>query len=295
MIITLLGVSIIVFMMVHLIPGDPVTYILGDFATAESIAKLTSQLGLDKPLPVQYFDYMLNVFQGNLGTSYITQYAVWDEIVNRIPITAQLALYSVILGAFFGILLGTIAAIKQNTIIDRLAMLIALVGISAPGFWIALFLILVFAYQFSMFPISGYTGFHSLILPSITLALGSAGNIARMTRSNMLEVIKMDYVRTAHAKGANMWRQIVGHSLQNALIPVVTLIGLQFGYLLAGAVVTETVFALPGLGSLIIDSISTRDIPTIQGLILFMSFTFIVVNLFVDVIYTQLDPRIKYE
>src|SRR5699024_4393091 len=166
--------------MVHLIPGDPVTYILGDFATEEAIQKLEQQLGLDQPLIMQYFNYILGVFQGDLGTSYITGYTVTEEIFNRIPVTAQLALYSVILGAVVGVLMGTIAAVKQNTVIDRIAMLIALVGISAPGFWIALFLILIFSYQLGWFPISGYDGFHSLILPSITLALGAAGNIARM-------------------------------------------------------------------------------------------------------------------
>ena len=295
MALTLFGVSIIVFMMVHFIPGDPVTYILGDFATEEAVEKLESQLGLDKPLVVQYFSYMWGALQGDLGTSYITGYTVWEEILNRIPVTAQLAFYSVILGTIFGVLLGVIAAIKQNSIFDRLAMLIALVGISAPGFWIALFLILIFSFHLGMFPISGYDGIYSLILPSITLALGSAGNIARMTRSSMLEVIKQDYIRTAHAKGGSMFRLIFKHSLQNAMIPVVTLIGLQFGYLLAGAVVTETVFALPGIGNLIIDSISTRDIPTVQGLILFIALTFIVVNLLVDIVYTMLDPRIKYD
>lgn len=295
MLLTLFGVTIIVFLMVHLIPGDPVTYILGDFATDEAIARLEAQLGLDQSLIMQYFNYILGALQGDLGTSYITGYTVWEEIINRIPITIQLAVYSVVLGAFFGILMGVIAAVKQNTIFDRLAMLVALVGISAPGFWIALFLILIFSYHMGIFPISGYEGFHSLILPSITLALGSAGNIARMTRSSMLEVIKQDYIRTARSKGATPFRLIFKHSLQNALIPVVTLVGLQFGYLLAGAVVTETVFALPGLGSLIIESISTRDIPTVQGLILFMAFIFVMVNLIVDIIYTFLDPRIKYE
>ena len=295
MALTLFGVSIIVFLMVHLIPGDPVTYILGDFATEDAVNKLKAQLGLDRPLLIQYFSYILGALQGDFGTSYITGYTVWEEILNRIPVTAQLALYSVILGTVFGVLLGVLAAVKQNTIFDRLAMMIALVGISAPGFWIALFLILIFSFQFGWFPISGYDGIYSLILPSVTLALGSAGNIARMTRSSMLEVIRQDYIRTAHAKGANMYRLIFKHCLQNAMIPVVTLVGLQFGYLLAGAVVTETVFALPGIGNLIIDSISTRDIPTVQGLILFIALTFIVVNLLVDVIYTMLDPRIKYE
>ncbi|MDH4616913.1 ABC transporter permease [Brevibacillus sp. AY1] len=293
--VTLIGVSLLVFMMLHLIPGDPVRYILGDFATEESIADLESRLGLDKPLPMQYFSYMAGVFQGDLGTSYVTGYTVMEEILNRFPITAQLAVYSIIFGSIFGIIIGIIAAMNQNTIFDQLAMVISLIGISAPSFWIALFLILFFAYHLGLFPISGYKGFYSLILPSITLGLGTAGNIARMTRSSMLEVIKQDYIRTAKAKGANLYRLIIQHSLQNAMIPVTTLIGLQFGALMAGAVVTETVFALPGMGSLIVSAIATRDIPTVQGLILFMAFLFIIVNLVVDLIYTKLDPRIRYD
>lgn len=295
MLITIIGVSILVFAIIHLIPGNPVSYILGDFATEESVAELESRLGLNQPIVTQYLVYMTNAFQGDLGTSYVTGYTVVEEIMNRIPITAQLALYSIIFGSITGILLGVIAAVKQNTIFDQMAMLIALIGISAPGFWIALFLILLFSYQLGIFPISGYNGIYSLVLPSITLGLGSAGSIARMTRSNMLDVIKQDYIRTAKAKGASLYRLIFKHSLQNALIPVVTLIGMQFGYLMAGAVVTETVFALPGLGSLIVSAISTRDIPTVQGLLLFMAAMIIIANLLVDLIYTKLDPRIQYD
>ena len=282
-------------MIIHLIPGNPINHILGDFATEESIRELEIRLGLDRSIPVQYFSYMLNAIQGDLGTSYITGYTVVEEILNRIPITAQLALFSMIFGSITGILIGVIAAVKKNTIYDQLAMLLALVGISAPGFWIALFLILLFSYQLNIFPISGYNGFYSLVLPSITLGLGTAGSIARMTRSSMLDVIKQDYIRTAKAKGAGVYRLIFRHSLQNALIPVVTLIGMQFGYLMAGAVVTETVFALPGLGSLIVSAISTRDIPTVQGLLLFMAAMIIIVNFVVDLLYTKLDPRIQYE
>jgi len=293
--ITILGVSVLVFMIIHLIPGNPINHILGDFATEESIRELEIRLGLDRSIPVQYFSYMLNAIQGDLGTSYITGYTVVEEILNRIPITAQLALFSMVFGSITGIVIGVIAAVKKNTIYDQLAMLLALVGISAPGFWIALFLILLFSYQLNIFPISGYNGFYSLVLPSITLGLGTAGSIARMTRSSMLDVIKQDYIRTAKAKGAGVYRLIFRHSLQNALIPVVTLIGMQFGYLMAGAVVTETVFALPGLGSLIVSAISTRDIPTVQGLLLFMAAMIIIVNFVVDLLYTKLDPRIQYE
>ncbi|SFQ51103.1 peptide/nickel transport system permease protein [Psychrobacillus psychrotolerans] len=295
MMITILGVSVLVFMIIHLIPGNPINHILGDFATEESIRELEIRLGLDRSIPVQYFSYMLNAIQGDLGTSYITGYTVVEEILNRIPITAQLALFSMVFGSITGIVIGVIAAVKKNTIYDQLAMLLALVGISAPGFWIALFLILLFSYQLNIFPISGYNGFYSLVLPSITLGLGTAGSIARMTRSSMLDVIKQDYIRTAKAKGAGVYRLIFRHSLQNALIPVVTLIGMQFGYLMAGAVVTETVFALPGLGSLIVSAISTRDIPTVQGLLLFMAAMIIIVNFVVDLLYTKLDPRIQYE
>lgn len=295
MIITIFGVSVLVFIIIHLIPGNPVNHILGDFATEESIKELEMRLGLDRPILVQYFSYMFQAFQGDLGTSYITGYTVVEEILNRIPITAQLALYSIIFGSITGIIIGVIAAVKKNTIYDQLAMVLALIGISAPGFWIALFLILLFSYQLNIFPISGYDGFYSLILPSITLGLGTAGSIARMTRSSMLDVIKQDYIRTARAKGAGTYRLIFRHSLQNAIIPVVTLIGMQFGYLMAGAVVTETVFALPGLGSLIVSAISTRDIPTVQGLLLFMAAMIIIVNFVIDLLYTKLDPRIQYE
>lgn len=295
MIITILGVSVLVFLIIHLIPGNPINHILGDYATEESIKELEVRLGLDRSIPAQYFSYMLNAVQGDLGTSYITGYTVVEEILNRIPITAQLALYSMIFGSVIGIATGVLAAVKKNTIYDQLAMLLALVGISAPGFWIALFLILLFSYQLSIFPISGYSGFYSLVLPSLTLGLGTAGSIARMTRSSMLDVIKQDYIRTAKAKGAGLYRLVFRHSLQNAIIPVVTLIGMQFGYLMAGAVVTETVFALPGLGSLIVSAISTRDIPTVQGLLLFMAAMIIIVNFVVDLLYTKLDPRIQYE
>lgn len=291
---TLIGVSILVFLMLQMIPGDPVTYILGDFATEEAIAQLKAELGLDKSLPVQYFSFVTSAIQGDLGTSFITGYPVLEEIILRFPITFNLAVMSLAIGAFVGILLGILAAVKQNTIFDQLAMLLSLIGISAPSFWIALFLIFIFAYHIPLFPISGYDGFSSLILPAITLGLGSAGNIARMTRSSMLEVIKQDYMRTAQAKGLALPSMIFQHAFQNALIPVITLIGLQFGYLLAGAVVTETVFALPGIGSFAIDAIAKRDLPTIQGLVLFIAVLFILTNLIVDMIYSLIDPRIKY-
>ncbi|WP_232699956.1 ABC transporter permease [Brevibacillus daliensis] len=292
---TLLGVSILVFLMVHMIPGDPVRYIMGEYATDEAINAMKVQLGLDQPLIVQYFDFLARFIQGDLGTSLMTGITVWEEIVNRFPITFQLACYSVILGSVLGVLMGVIAAVKQNTLLDRFIIMFSLIGISAPGFWIALFLIWVFAYKLGWFPISGYEGFFSLVLPAVTLSLLSIGNIARMTRSSMLDVIKQDYMRTAEAKGAPSLSRVFSHGLQNAIIPVITLIGIQFGSLLAGAVITETVFALPGIGNFAIEAISKRDIPTVQGVVLFMAMIYTVVNLTIDIVYSFVDPRIRYE
>lgn len=295
MILTLLGVSILVFFMVHLIPGDPVTYILGDFATNEAVAKLRSEMGLDQPMVSQYLSFVSGVLQGDLGTSYITGQSVWEEIAQRFPITLKLGIISLLIGSCIGILFGVISAVNQNTWADYLVSIVSLLGVSAPGFWIALFFIYVFSFQLAIFPISGYAGWHSLILPSLTLGLGSVGNIARMTRSNMLEVLKQDYMRTALAKGTRYWKVIVGHGLKNAFIPVITLIGITFGNLLAGAIVTETVFGLPGMGSFTVESIVKRDIYTVQGLVMFLGMMFILTNLVVDLIYKWIDPRITLE
>lgn len=292
---TLLGVSVLIFLMVHLIPGDPVTTILGQFASPEAIDQLRAKLGLDLPLWEQYIHFLGKLLVGDLGTSLFTGQSVWEQITQRFPITFQLAIFSVIIAAIFGILLGTIAAVKQNTFVDRLVVLSSLVGISAPGFWIALFLIWVFAYKLALFPISGYEGIHSLLLPAITLGMAEAGMIARMTRSSMLEVIKQDYMRTAEAKGAAVVRMVFSHGLPNAIIPVVTMLGLQFGSLLAGAVVVETVFSLQGIGSLAIDAIGKRDMPTVQGMVFFMAVIFATTNLVVDLIYSLIDPRIHYD
>lgn len=292
---TLLGVSVLIFSMVHLIPGDPAEQMLGEFATPEAISQMRADLGLDQPLWEQYVHFVGNLLVGDLGTSLFTGESVWEQISARFPITMQLAVFSVLIAAVAGILLGTIAAVKQNTLVDRLVVLSTLIGISAPGFWIALFLIWVFAYKLGLVPISGYEGLHSLLLPAITLGLAEAGMIARMTRSSMLEVIKQDYMRTAEAKGATLVRTIVRHGLQNAIIPVITMLGLQFGSLLAGAVVVETVFSLQGIGSLAIEAISKRDMPTIQGMVFFMALIFACTNLVVDLLYSLIDPRIRYD
>lgn len=292
---TLFGVSVLVFLIVHLIPGDPAEHILGEHTTQEAIMELRSELGLDKPLLVQYVSYAGKLLQGNLGTSYMTHETVWSQIVNRFPITLQLAALSIVIAVVAGVTLGVISAVKHNTIIDRLMVICSLVGISAPGFWVALLLIWIFAYKLALVPISGYEGILSLILPAITIAMSTVGSIARMTRSSMLDVIKQDYMRTAEAKGAAYYTVVFRHGLKNALIPVITVVGLEFGSLLAGAVVTETVFSLNGIGSMAIEAIGKRDITTIQGMTFFLAILFVLTNLVVDIIYSYVDPRIKYE
>lgn len=292
---TLFGVSVLVFLIVHLIPGDPAEHILGEHTTQEAIKELRTELGLDKPLLVQYVSYAGKLLQGNLGTSYMTHETVWSEIVNRFPITLQLAALSIVIAVVAGVTLGVISAVKHNTIIDRLMVICSLVGISAPGFWVALLLIWIFAYKLALVPISGYEGILSLILPAITIAMSTVGSIARMTRSSMLDVIKQDYMRTAEAKGAAYYTVVFRHGLKNALIPVITVVGLEFGSLLAGAVVTETVFSLNGIGSMAIEAIGKRDITTIQGMTFFLAILFVLTNLVVDIIYSYVDPRIKYE
>ncbi|MGG4495497.1 ABC transporter permease [Brevibacillus reuszeri] len=292
---TLFGVSILVFLMIHMIPGDPVRYIVGKNANEAAVKAMREQLGLDQPLITQYVDFFGKLLHGDLGTSLFTGIPVWEEIVNRFPITFQLAVYGVVLGAVIGIFIGVIAAVKQNTLLDRLVNMLSMISISAPDFWVILFVIYVFAYQLGWFPISGYDGFHSLVLPSLTLGLFSIGFIAKMTRSSMLDVIKQDYMRTAEAKGAAMWTRMFSHGLKNAVIPIITLIGLQFGGLLAGAVITETVFALPGIGNFAIEAVSKRDIPTVQGVVLFVAMLYTLVNLITDIVYSLFDPRVRYD
>jgi peptide/nickel transport system permease protein len=290
----LLGVSLLVFLMVHMIPGDPVRYLLGEFATPEAIQSLRQQMGLNDPLPVQYAHYLGRVVSGDLGTSLITKVSVSAELAHRIPITMRMAAMSMVMGVLGGVLAGIIAAVRRNTLLDYGVMAVALVGISAPSFWIALLLMYVFAFRLSMFPVSGYTGLYSLVLPAITLGALMAGSIARMTRSSMLEVLGQDFIRTARAKGLPQRLVIYKHALKNSLPPVITLAGLQFGGLLGGSVITETVFALPGVGNYAIQAIGQRDFPVIQSVVLFSAVVFVVTNLFVDLLCATFDPKIRY-
>jgi ABC-type dipeptide/oligopeptide/nickel transport system permease component len=291
----LLGVSALVFGMIHVIPGDPVRYMLGEFASPDAVEQLRRALGLDAPLHVQYLQFIRRVAGGDLGRSLITNVPLADEIKNRFPVTLRLGLLSIAIGAAIGLGAGVMAAVRHNRAADHLVMVGALIGISAPSFWIAFVLMWAFAVRLPWFPVSGYDGLSSLVLPAVTLGLLTGGGIARLTRSSLLEVLRQDYVRTARAKGAGQPRVLSRHALRNALIPVVTLMGLQFGGLLSGAVVTETVFALPGIGQYAVQAITRRDFPVIQGVILMFALVFVLVNLLVDLLYALIDPRIRYE
>lgn len=303
----LIGVSILVFSMMHLIPGDPAQILAGESAPKEQVENIRESLGLNEPLPVQYFTYIGNAIQGDLGNSIRSGREVIDEISSRFWVTVELSVYSTILAVFIGIIAGVISATRKNTLIDTGIMVVALFGLSMPSFWLGLMLIQWFAIGMdlpswipfledtSWFKPSGWGSFEQLVLPVITLGTGSAAIVARMTRSSMLDVIGQDYIRTARAKGVKERVVIYRHALKNALIPVVTVVGLQFGGLLGGAVLTETVFAINGMGRLIIDSISARDFPVVQGTILVISLLFVGVNLLVDITYKSLNKRIDLE
>jgi len=289
-------VSIISFLFVHLTPGDPIRILYGTEIDAETYERLKEQEGFNDPLYVQYFRYIGKiVLEGDFGTSYKTKAKVSEEILRRFSYTLELTLASMIWAVLFGLLVGIVSAVKRNSWMDRLGMVTAVAALSVPEFWFGLMLMQIFAVSLGWFPTSGSGTIRHLILPSLTLGLGVAAIIARFTRSSMLEVLREDFVRTAKAKGQKEWKIVLTHVLRSALIPVVTMTGLQFGFLLGGAVVVEQVFAWPGLGSYLIDAILTRDYPVIQALILLFSFQFLVVNLIVDISYGLLNPQIRYE
>jgi peptide/nickel transport system permease protein len=290
----LFGVSLIIFSILKFIPGDPARVMAGMDASQEDVENVRRQLGLDQPLYVQYGRFIGNALAGDFGRSIRSRRPVGEEIANTLPATIQLAVLSMVLATAFGGVLGVIAATRQYTIWDSLTMVLSLLGISVPIFWLGLMLILVFAVQLGWLPAQGRGGPENLILPSVTLGAASAGIIARMMRSSMLEVLRQDYVRTARAKGLGERFVVLRHALKNAAIPAVTVIGLQFGYLLGGAVITETVFAWPGMGRLVVEGIKFRDYPVVQSGILLLALVFSLVNLAVDLLYAYLDPRIRY-
>ena len=290
-----IGVSFLVFLMLQLVPGDPVMMMLGEFsmATAKDVEALRQQLGFNDPLYIQYWNYFKNLITGDLGTSMRTKKPVIDLILARLPSTFELTFYGLIFALIFGTLLGIIAALKHNTFIDYFTVVIALLGVSIPGFWLALLFIFLFSIRLEWLPITGSSPL-SIIMPCLALGLWAGGTIARLVRSGMLEVLQSDYIRTARAKGLYKHRIILVHALRNALLPVVTIFGLQFGHVLAGTVIIEAVFARPGLGLMLVNAIVAKDFPLVQGTIMFIAGAYIVVNIIVEVIYTYLDPRIRY-
>ena len=291
----LLGVSLIVFMIVALAPGDAARAVAGTDATQADIENIRHQLGLDQPLPIQYLRFLGRLARLDLGTSAVTRRPVLTELQDNARPTVELAVAAMVLAVVLGLLLGVLSAVKRGSLLDTGFMLLALFGVSMPIFWLGLMLMLLFAVELHWLPTTGIGGPEYLVLPAVTLAGGSLAIIARLTRSSMLEVFGEDHVRTARAKGLRERGVVLGHVLRNALIPTVTAIGLQFGYLLAGTVLTETVFARPGLGRLLVEAINQRDVGLVQGGIMLLATTFVLVNLIVDVLYVYLDPRIKYE
>lgn len=290
----MIGVSLIVFTMMYFTPGDPARIMLGESAPEEDVQRMREELGLNDPFFVQYFRYVKNaVVDRDLGRSYVTKRPVFSEIASRFPNTLKLAAIGVFIAVLIGVPVGIISATRQYSVFDNVAMVFALIGVSMPNFWQGLLLILLFSIKLQWLPSSGFDTLKHMILPGITIGTSSAAIITRMTRSSMLEVVRQDYIRTARAKGQAESIVINQHALKNALIPVVTVIGLQFGYLLGGAVLTESIFGITGVGRLMVDSIKSRDMLVVQGGVLFIAVTFSIVNLFVDILYAYIDPRIK--
>ena len=291
----LIGISLLTFAMLHLVPGDPVLIFAGDKPiTAERAAAIRHQLGLDRPLWVQYWDYASHALRGDLGVGLRSQRPVLDSILEVLPGTLQLTFAALLVAAVVGITLGIIAAVGHGGWLDTIAMSFAMLGVSVPVFYSALLLILFFSFRLGWFPATGRGGIERLVLPAAALGLASAAALARLVRSSMLEVLNQEYIVTARAKGLTDRAVIMRHALKNALIPTVTMLGLQLGALLGGAVVTETIFSRPGLGRLAVDAIAGRDFPLIQGTVLFAAVTYVLVNLIVDLLYAMIDPRIRY-
>lgn len=290
----LLGVSFVIFTLMHYAPGDPVRMILGNSATNEQVEAMRESMGLNDPLLLQYLNYMKNLlFHGDLGTSYVHNSPVLDMIVQRLPVTITLAILGIAFAVLLGVPAGVISAVKQYSVVDNLVMVIALLGISMPNFWLGIIMILFFSRTLNWFPVSGWNGPIYWVLPTISVGASSAASIARMTRSSMLEVIQQDYISTARAKGQKESVVILRHGLKNSLIPIITSAGLLFGMLLGGAVVAETVFAIPGIGKLMVDAISQRDYPIVTGTAIIIAAMLGLVNLMVDISYAFVDPRIK--
>ena len=292
---TLLGVTLATFLMLHLTPGDPVTIMLGEFASASDVARLRSELGLDRPIVVQYLKFLGRAVRGDLGSSIRSRRPVAEEITERLPPTLVLALAAQVLAVCAGIIAGVTAAAARRPSVDSAIVAVTLVGLSMPTFWSGLLLILLFSLTLGWLPITESGGLRALILPSVTLAAPAAAVLARVTRASVLEVLRQDYVRTARAKGVSERLVVYRHALRNALIPVLTVAALQFAGLVAGAVIVESVFSRPGLGRLAVTAILSRDFPLAQGIVLVVASMYVFVNVGVDIVYGVLDPRIRYQ
>ena len=291
----LLGVATLVFSLIHLVPGDPAQAMLGDGASAQDIADLRVSLGLDRPLLDQYVTFLRQAVTGDLGNSFRTGQPVTTMIIERLPATAELAIAAMIVAIVIAIPLGVIAAVWRGTAVDYGAMTFALAGVSIPNFWLGPLLAIVFAVELGWLPVSGRGTLAHLVLPSVSLGLALAAILARMTRASLLDELRELYVRAARARGVSRAFAITGHALRNSMVPLLTIIALQFGAVLTGAVITETIFAWPGIGRLLIQSIGFRDYPMVQGCILLIAATYVTVNLVTDLMYGVLDPRIRLE
>lgn len=293
MIPVLLGISFVVFFLMDLTPGSPADIILGDLAPASAKAQLNEELGWNKPFLERYVTYIVNAVQGDFGLSYTSNLPVVDEIFSRFPTTFRLALYSMILAALIGIPVGIVCAVKQYSLVDNISTIFALVFISIPSFWLGLLMILLFSVKLHWLPSFGSASFVNFIMPSITCSAATLATLIRMTRSTMLEVIRQDYIRTAYAKGATEGRVIIKHAIRNALIPIITIVGINFGYMLGGAVITENVFGMSGIGNMLLTAIRSKDIPMVMGGVLIIAVMFSVINLLLDILYAFVDPRVK--
>lgn len=292
--VVVVGVITLVFLLIHLVPGDPIQVMLGEMATKTDQAALRTQLGLDQPLMVQWVNYFWHLLQGDMGISIHSKKPVSDLLLSRIGPTMQLAIAGLTVAILIAIPLGCIAAMYQNTLADDAAMIFSLLGISIPHFWMGPLLIILFSLQLGWLPVSGNDSPLSIVLPALTLGTALAAILTRMVRATLLEVLHEDYIRTARAKGLTEIAIMMKHALRNAALPIITILGLQLGTVLGGAVITETLFAWPGLGQLTIEAIQTRDYPVVQACVLFISLTYVIVNRLTDIVYAWLDPRVRY-
>jgi ABC-type dipeptide/oligopeptide/nickel transport system permease component len=291
----LLGVIIITFVLMYIIPGDPVVSMVGERYSEETVQQLRQELHLDDPLPLQFLRYVGNVLQGNFGNSFITGEPVAALIIEKFPNTMMLAITAMFFAILIGLTAGIMSSVHPGSFMDRGIMVLALAGISAPVFWVGLILVLVVGVMLQWLPPTGFGGIEYLILPALTLGLRSAAYLARLTRATMLDVLSHDYIRTARSKGLPEWKVFIKHAFPNTLIPVITIIGTDFGSYLSGAVLTESIFGWPGIGRLALEAIMKRDFPVIQGTVLFMAIMFVLMNVLVDLLYGVVDPRIRLE